>query len=108
MGSESASCRVAYVKNEWSGGLTANLTVTNTGTSAINGWKVGFTFPGDTKVTNAWNATVSQSGRVVSAVPMSYNGTIAAGGNVSFGFQGTWTSNDASPTAFTLNGATCA
>jgi len=104
----SATCRVAYVKNEWSGGLTANLTVTNTGTSAINGWKVGFTFPGDTKVTNAWNATVSQSGRVVSAVPMSYNGTIAAGGNVSFGFQGTWTSNDASPTAFTLNGATCA
>lgn len=38
---------------------------------------------------------------------MSYNGTIPAGGTVSFGFQGSWTGNDANPTGFTLNGATC-
>jgi hypothetical protein len=37
----------------------------------------------------------------------SYNNTIAAGGNVTLGFQGTWTNSDAAPTAFTVNGATC-
>jgi cellulose binding protein with CBM2 domain len=32
---------------------------------------------------------------------------IAPGGNISLGFQGTWTSSDAVPTAFTVNGAAC-
>jgi cellulase/cellobiase CelA1 len=83
------------------------VTISNGGTSAINGWTLKFTFPGDQKVTNAWNATVVQSGTAVTATNASYNGTIAPGGNTSFGFQGTFTSNDSSPTAFTLNGANC-
>ncbi|GAB3975135.1 hypothetical protein GCM10029978_058480 [Actinoallomurus acanthiterrae] len=103
----SASCRVGYTKSEWSGGLTGNVTITNTGDSAINGWTLTFTFPGDTKVTNAWNSTVTQSGATVTAKNVSYNGTIAAGADASFGFQGTWTSDDAVPTGFTLNGTTC-
>ena len=39
---------------------------------------------------------------------MSYNGTIPAGGSTSLGFQGAWTSSDAAPTAFTVNGSPCA
>ena len=102
-----STCKVSYTKNEWPGGLTAGITVTNTGTSAIDGWTLAFTFPGDTKVTSAWNATVTQSGAAVTAKNASYNGTIAAGVSVTFGFQGTWSSNDAAPTAFTLNGTAC-
>jgi hypothetical protein len=101
------TCRVSYVNNEWGGGFTATLTVTNTGTNAVNGWTLTWSFPGDQKVTNAWNATVSQNGSAVSATNVSYNASIAPGGNVQFGLQGTWTSNDTSPTAFTLNGNTC-
>jgi hypothetical protein len=102
------TCQVSYAKtSEWSGGFTANVTVSNTGTSAISGWTLAFSFPGDQKITSAWNATVTQSGTAVSAVNAAYNGTIAAGGNTSFGFQGTWNSNDSSPTGFTLNGTPC-
>ncbi|HEU5425387.1 MAG TPA: cellulose-binding domain-containing protein [Actinocrinis sp.] len=101
------TCQVSYVKNEWGGGFTANVTVTNTGTTAINGWTLKFTFPGDQKVTNAWNATVTQSGSAVTATNASYNAAIAPGGNAQFGFQGTWTSNDTNPTTFTLNAAAC-
>jgi hypothetical protein len=101
------TCQVSYTKNEWSGGFTANLTVTNTGTAPINGWTLVFPFPGDQEVTNAWNATVSQSGTTVTATNMSYNAGIAPGANVQFGFQGTWTGNDSDPTHFTLNGASC-
>jgi hypothetical protein len=36
------------------------------------------------------------------------NGTIRADGGASLGFQGTWTSSDAVPTSFTLNGTACA
>jgi cellulase/cellobiase CelA1 len=101
------TCQVSYAKNEWGGGFTANLTVTNTGTSAVNGWTLTWSFPGDQKVTNAWNAVVSQSGSAVSATNMSYNATIAPGGNVQFGVQGTWSGNDTNPAAFTLNGTAC-
>jgi hypothetical protein len=38
---------------------------------------------------------------------MSYNGTIPAGGNAQFGFQGTLSGPYAAPTAATLNGAAC-
>jgi endo-1,4-beta-xylanase len=107
-GGGGGTCHVTYTKtNEWAGGVVANLTVNNTGTTAINGWKVTFSFPGDTHVTNAWNATVTQTGAAVSATNLSYNATIAPGGNTSWGFQGTWTSNDAAPTAFSVNGSAC-
>jgi hypothetical protein len=50
---------------------------------------------------------VTQSGAAVSITNASYNGAIAAGSSVSLGFQGTWTSSDAAPTAFTVKGTPC-
>jgi cellulose binding protein with CBM2 domain len=50
---------------------------------------------------------VSQSGESVSITGESYNSTIAAAGSTSLGFQGTWTTSDAVPTSFTLNGTPC-
>jgi poly(3-hydroxybutyrate) depolymerase len=46
-------------------------------------------------------------GEDVTITNASYNGTVAAGGSTSAGFQGTWTTSDATPASFTLNGATC-
>ncbi|OLE27867.1 MAG: hypothetical protein AUG49_04020 [Catenulispora sp. 13_1_20CM_3_70_7] len=103
-----AICQVTYTKNEWTGGFTASLTITNTGTSPINGWTLAFSFPGDQKVTNAWSATVSQSAAAVTAKNVDYNAAIAPSGNVVFGFQGTWIGNDSNPAHFTLNGSSCA
>jgi endo-1,4-beta-xylanase len=102
------TCHVSYTTTaQWQGGFTANVTVGNTGTSTINGWTVMFAFPGDQKVTNAWNATVTQNGNAVSATAASYNATIAPGSSTSFGFQGTWGTSDTAPTSFTLNGSPC-
>jgi len=101
-------CHVDYTKtSEWPGGFTANVTITNNGTTPISGWTTTWTFPGDQKITNAWSATATQTGANVSATNAAYNGTIAPGANTSFGFQGTYTSNDSSPTSFTVNGAAC-
>ena len=57
---------------------------------------------------NAWNADVTQSGAAVTATNAAYNGVISAGGSQSFGFTGSWSNNNASPTSFTLNGSSCA
>ena len=104
--SAATSCSASYVTaSEWQGGFVANLTVTNTGTTALSGWTVTFTYPGDQYVTNAWNATVTQSGANITAVNISDNGTIAPGANTTFGWQGTWTSSDAAPTSISCNGS---
>ena len=101
------SCHVTYTPTNWPGGFTADVTITNTGTAAINGWTLGFTFPGDQKVTHGWNATVTQSGTSVTASNLAYNATIAPGASQSFGFQGTWAAGDAPPTTFAVNGELC-
>ncbi|CAG7612674.1 GH12 family glycosyl hydrolase domain-containing protein [Actinacidiphila bryophytorum] len=106
-GSGSSGCKVTVTPQSWSGGFTANVTVANTGSSAVNGWKLGFTLPSGQTITSAWNATVSPSSGSVTATNLSYNAQIPAGGSQSFGFQGTTSGAYAAPTGFTLNGTAC-
>ncbi|MBG6102549.1 cellulase/cellobiase CelA1 [Micromonospora vinacea] len=102
-----ASCAVKYTANSWNNGFTADVQITNTGSSAINGWTLTYGLPGGQQVTNAWNATVSQSGSTVTARNVGHNGSVAPGGTASFGYQGTLSGGYSSPTSFSLNGATC-
>ena len=91
----------------WNTGLTENITVSNTGSAAVNGWRLSFTLPGGQTVTNAWNAAVSPSSGAVTATNVSYNAAIPPGGNTSFGFQANHTGNAAAPSGFALNGVAC-
>jgi lysophospholipase L1-like esterase len=109
-GTVGASCSIHYtVTNQWQGGFGASLTITNTSSTAINGWSLKFSFPNGQTITQPWNGTVTQSGSAVTMSNVSYNGAIPAGGTLSSspGFNGTWTGSNGSPTAFTLNGAAC-
>ncbi|MEV7967990.1 PHB depolymerase family esterase [Sphaerisporangium sp. NPDC088356] len=101
-------CRVVYTANSWNNGFTADITITNRGTTAINGWTVTWTWPGNQQVANAWNATVTQSGAQVTARNVSYNGTIAPGAGTSFGFQASYSGTNTAPSQFTVNGSICA
>lgn len=101
------SCRVTYGTNSWPGGFTADVTVTNTGTTPVDGWKVAFGLPAGQTVINAWNASVTPSSGTVTATNTPANARIAANGSQSFGFQGTYTGTFAKPTQFSLNGAAC-
>jgi hypothetical protein len=102
-----SACKVTYATNVWSGGFTADVTVANTGSTAVNGWKAGFTLPSGQQITSAWGATVSPSSGAVTAANLSYNGQLAPGGQTSFGFQGTYSGTFVKPAAFTLNGTAC-
>ena len=70
-----AGCAVKYTANSWNNGFTADVQITNTGSSAINGWTLNYSLPGGQTVTNAWNATVSQSGSAVTARNVGHNGS---------------------------------
>jgi len=94
-----SGCSAAYsVANSWAGGFQAGVTVTNTGTAPINGWSLGWTFPGDQKISNMWGASDTQTGAVVKATNASYNGALAPGTSAMLGFTATSTSGSTSPT----------
>ncbi|MFF0822961.1 cellulose binding domain-containing protein [Micromonospora haikouensis] len=99
--------RVAYTMNSWGTGFTASIDITNTGTSAINGWTLAFTLPSGQSITSGWGATYSPSSGQVSARNVDYNATIAPGATINVGFQATTSGSTAEPTAFTLNGVAC-
>ncbi len=103
----SAACRASAIISAWNTGLTENLTITNTGTSTINGWALKFTLPSGQSITSGWNATYTPTTGTVTATNMNYNSTLAPAASTSIGFQANHTGNTAAPTTFTLNGAAC-
>jgi glucuronoarabinoxylan endo-1,4-beta-xylanase len=104
------TCAVHYaITNQWPGGFGVNLTITNTGTTAINGWSLQFAFPNGQTITQLWNGSYTQSGANVTITNLSYNATIAPGATLNSppGFNGSWSGSNNAPGAFTLNGAAC-
>ncbi|MFC8675335.1 PHB depolymerase family esterase [Streptomyces griseorubiginosus] len=104
---EPGACKVTVTTNAWSTGLTASVTVTNTGTSAINGWRLAFTLPGGQTITGGWGATYAPSSGAVTATNVSYNETIAPNASVGIGYQANHGGDSAAPSGFTLNGKAC-
>ena len=62
------------------------MTITNTGTSTLNGWTARWSWPGGQTISSLWNGEVSQSGGSVTVRNAPYNGTLPPGQSTSFGF----------------------
>jgi beta-xylosidase len=102
-----AGCRVTYsVTSQWSGGFGADVTITNLG-DPLTGWQLSWAFPAGQTVTQLWNGSVTQSGAQVTVTNAAFNGSVATGASVAFGFNGAWTSSNPAPATFTLNGVAC-
>ncbi|MCW7945408.1 chitinase [Streptomyces hygroscopicus] len=100
-----ASATATYAKTQdWGSGFEGKWTVTNSGNTAISSWTIAWDFPTGTSVTSAWDADVTNSGTHWTARNKSYNGTLAPGASVSFGFNG---SGSGAPSNCTLNGGSC-
>lgn len=81
--------KCAYtVTNDWGSGFTASIKITNTSTTAINGWSVSWSYANATRVTNIWNGVLAGS-NPYTASHFDWNKTIQPGQSVEFGFQGT-------------------
>jgi mannan endo-1,4-beta-mannosidase len=102
-------CSVGYrVVGDWPGGFQGEISIRNTGTTTISGWTLDFAFANGQTVTNMWGGTPTQSGGAVSVTAASYTSAIPAAGSVTVGFTGSKSATNTSPTAFRLNGTTCA
>lgn len=105
--SPNGGCRVTNAVSAWSTGLTNSITVTNTGTTAINGWTLTFTLAAGQSIVSGWSAGYSPASGTVTATNVAYNAALPPGGSVTIGYQAGHTGNAAAPTGFRLNGATC-
>jgi len=73
--------------SDWGSGFTANASFTNNTGSALNGWTLEFDFTH--QITSIWNAEiVSRDGDHYVVGNASWNGSVAAGASVQFGFNG--------------------
>ncbi|MFI6206130.1 cellulase family glycosylhydrolase [Streptomyces sp. NPDC051041] len=107
-GGSQAACAVGYkVTGQWPGGFQGEIVLRNTGTSAINGWTLRWTFPDGQRVTSLWGGTATQDGAEVTVTSAPYTAAVPAAGSVTLGFTASRGSANPSPTAFTLNGAAC-
>ncbi|MGX1158449.1 cellulase family glycosylhydrolase [Streptomyces albogriseolus] len=107
-GPAAGSCAVTYrVTGEWPGGFQGEVVVRNTGSTAVDGWTLRWTFPDGQRITSLWGGTVTQSGAEVSVAAAPYTATIPPSGAVSLGFTGARAGTNTDPTVFLLNGAEC-
>ncbi|ASO21341.1 hypothetical protein FHR81_002312 [Actinoalloteichus hoggarensis] len=105
---QNVQCSVDYrVTNEWNDGFGAEVSLTNEGSTPLNGWSLTWTYPDGQRITQAWNSQVTQSGSVVTARNVSWNGTVAPGGSATFGFNAAKSGANTAPTDFAVNGAAC-
>lgn len=100
-----AANTATFVKtSDWGSGYQAQFTITNNGSSALNGWSVAFDLPSGSSVGTYWDALETASGSHYVFTNRDYNGAIAPGASASFGFVA---SGGGTPSGCTLNGAAC-
>ncbi|WP_433826668.1 beta-1,3-glucanase family protein [Actinoplanes sp. CA-015351] len=101
----SAAAPTASVRtvSDWGSGWQDEVTISNTGASAMSSWKVEFDLPAGSSIGSFWEADMAASGSHRTFTNRSWNGAIPVGGTVTFGFVGA----GAQPTGCKLNGVSC-
>lgn len=102
--SQTATAACTYtVDSEWATGFTATITVKNDTGALLNNWNINWQYSAN-RMTGGWNANISGS-NPYTASNLSWNGNVAVGQSVSFGFQGT--KNGGSIERPAVTGAAC-
>ncbi len=92
--------------SSWETGFEAKYTITNGTTTTISSWTVAFDLPAGMSISASWDSVRTDSGNRHSFANAGWNGTIAAGGTASFGFDAVG-NGTAVPSNCTINGASC-
>ena len=87
------------VTSDWGTGFGGQITATNTGSTPITNWQLGFDFPG--QITSIWNASIkSHVGSHYVIQNAGWNSTIQPGANLVIGFDGSPGKVTVGPTNF--------
>ncbi|GGS88802.1 chitinase [Planobispora rosea] len=107
--STAATATATFTKvGDWGSGFEGRYTIKNGTAAAISSWKVEFDLPAGVSVGSFWDATLTRSGQHFTFSNVGWNGTLAPGASVTFGFLGSPGGAAAVPANCKLNGAACA
>lgn len=102
------SCQATYTATTWYNGLSANVTIRNTGTTPIVDWVVTIDYPSPGPIlTQGWSATITQSGPQLKAASLPWNRTIPPNATIQFGFNASYTGTPPVPSKISVNGVPC-
>ncbi|MEU8813549.1 beta-1,3-glucanase family protein [Actinoplanes sp. NPDC048796] len=101
----SAAAPTASVRtvSDWGTGWQSEVTVDNTGTSAMSAWKVEFDLPAGATIGSFWDASLASAGTHHTFTNRSWNAGVPVGAKVTFGFVG----SGGKPFNCKLNGLPC-
>ncbi|RKT56185.1 chitinase [Saccharothrix australiensis] len=100
-----SSVTASFVKaSSWSSGYTGQFSIKNETSSPITSWKVEFDLPSGTTVGAYWDALQTNASGRYTFTNREYNGSVAPGATVTFGFNAAGT---AEPANCRVNGAAC-
>ncbi|NUT97002.1 MAG: chitinase [Saccharothrix sp.] len=101
-----ASVTATFAKTSaWETGYTGQFSIKNETSTAITSWKVEFDLPAGTAVGAYWDALQTNASGHYTFTNREYNGNVAPGATVTFGFNASGT---AAPANCRINGASCA
>jgi chitin-binding protein len=93
------------VPQHWDGGFQGQLTIVDHGHSALNGWQIVITLPGD-EVDTVWNAQwQAGGGATLTMTPASYDQVLEPGTSQSVNFVAK--GNTTNPVNCTFDGSAC-
>ncbi|MEN8906499.1 MAG: cellulose binding domain-containing protein, partial [Clostridiales bacterium] len=90
------------VVSDWRSGAVVNLTITNEGSSDIDGWKAKMDFDGDQEVETIWSGSYTQEGKSVILENSKWNSKIASGESVTLGFTIKYSGTNSKPSNIEL------
>jgi fibronectin type 3 domain-containing protein len=102
-------CAVDYrIVTQWAGGFSVELTLRNTGSTAIEDWTLGWGFEAGQRITHLWGGELVPTAEpLVRVRALSWNRRIVPGGAIRIGFVGTWQGSNPVPAAMVVNGVSC-
>jgi endo-1,4-beta-xylanase len=84
---EPGTCTATFrMVSGWPGGFQGEVTVTNNGATALNGWTVHLTLAGGQTIVNVWDGTNRGTSGAVTVQNATYNGAVGANASTHFGF----------------------
>jgi hypothetical protein len=101
-GGGAACATTGTPQSQWNNGYVMQMTVTNTGSTTLNGWTSTVMLPAGHSHTGSWPVTATVSGQNIIQRNQAWNGTLSPGQSASWGFQASRPNgNTQLPTAFT-------
>ncbi|MFD9894055.1 glycosyl hydrolase family 18 protein [Amycolatopsis sp. NPDC059027] len=105
--SAAGSVTAAFSKgSDWGAGYEGKYTISNGSPAPVSSWTVEFDLAAGQKIASLWDGSYTTSGQHVT-VKSTWNGNVATGASVSFGFNVQYSGTYSAPSGCKVNGGSC-